>query len=88
VSAARTKRTEFGHGFRTVEKRKGWSNDGYEVRVLRVWERVLGAPGEHEPDEDQIMCPNCGSARVEPDHFDPDEPVENPFEEPEEGHGT
>jgi hypothetical protein len=25
---------------------------------------------------------------VEPHHFDPDEPVENPFEEPEEGHGT
>jgi DNA-directed RNA polymerase subunit RPC12/RpoP len=41
-----------------------------------------------DPEEDQIMCPNCGSARVEPDHFDPDEPVENPFEEPEEGHGT
>jgi len=41
-----------------------------------------------DPEEDQIMCPNCGSARVEPDHFDPDEQVENLFEEPEEGHGT
>jgi DNA-directed RNA polymerase subunit RPC12/RpoP len=41
-----------------------------------------------DPEEDHIMCPNCGSARVEPDHFDPDEPVENPFEEPAEGYGT
>ena len=41
-----------------------------------------------DPEEDQIMCPNCGSARVELHHFDPDEPVENPFEEPEEGYGA
>ena len=41
-----------------------------------------------DPEEDQIMCPNCGSARVEPHHFDPDELVENPFEEPEEGYGV
>ena len=41
-----------------------------------------------DPEEDQIMCPNCGSARVEPHHFDPDELVENPFEEPEEGYGA
>ena len=36
-----------------------------------------------DPEEDQIRCPMCGSARIEPDHFDPDEPVVNPFEEPE-----
>jgi DNA-directed RNA polymerase subunit RPC12/RpoP len=41
-----------------------------------------------DPEEDQIRCPNCGSYRVEPDHFDPDEPLENPFEEPDqEGYG-
>ena len=33
--------------------------------------------------ESQIRCPNCGSARIEPDHFDPNEPVENPLKEPE-----
>jgi len=33
--------------------------------------------------ESQIRCPNCGSARIEPDHFDPNEPIENPLEEPE-----
>jgi uncharacterized OB-fold protein len=38
-----------------------------------------------DPEEDQIRCPNCGSYYIEPDHFDPDEPVENPFEETEEG---
>jgi DNA-directed RNA polymerase subunit RPC12/RpoP len=38
-----------------------------------------------DPEEDQIRCPNCGSYYVEPDHFDPDEPVENLFEETEEG---
>ena len=38
--------------------------------------------------EEQIKCPNCGSVRVEPDHFDPDEPVEDPLEETEqEGYG-
>jgi DNA-directed RNA polymerase subunit RPC12/RpoP len=35
-------------------------------------------------DQDQIRCPNCGSAYIEPDHFDPDEPVESLIEEPEE----
>ncbi len=35
-----------------------------------------------DPEEDQIRCPNCGSARIEPDHFDPDEPLEDPFEPP------
>lgn len=41
-----------------------------------------------DPEEDQILCPKCGSARIEPDHFDPDEPVINPFEESEEeGYG-
>jgi DNA-directed RNA polymerase subunit RPC12/RpoP len=39
-----------------------------------------------DPEEDQIRCPNCGSYHIEPDHFDPDEPVENPFEETEEGY--
>ncbi len=34
--------------------------------------------------EGQIRCPNCGSYRVEPDHFDPDEPLEILVEEPEE----
>jgi hypothetical protein len=33
--------------------------------------------------EEQIRCPNCGSALVEPDHFDPNEPIEEPIEEPE-----
>ncbi len=28
-----------------------------------------------EPEEGQIACPNCGSYLVEPDHFDPDEPL-------------
>lgn len=38
--------------------------------------------------EDQIKCPNCGSYRVETDHFDPDEPLEILDEEPErEGQG-
>lgn len=36
-----------------------------------------------DPEEDQIRCPNCGSERVEPDHFDPDEPLENPLEGPD-----
>ncbi len=41
-----------------------------------------------EPEEDQIRCPKCGSALVEPDHFDPNEPVESLLEEPEqEGYG-
>ena len=39
-------------------------------------------------DQDQIRCPNCGSGRIEPDHFDPDEPLEDLVEEPErEGYG-
>ena len=41
-----------------------------------------------DPEEDQIRCPNCGSYRVETDHFDPDEPLEILDEEPErEGQG-
>jgi DNA-directed RNA polymerase subunit RPC12/RpoP len=40
-----------------------------------------------DPEEDQIMCPSCGSYRVEPDHFDPDELVEDPLDKPEEGDG-
>jgi DNA-directed RNA polymerase subunit RPC12/RpoP len=40
-------------------------------------------------DQEQIRCPKCGSARVEPDHFDPDEPLEELLEEPEEeGYGV
>ena len=34
-------------------------------------------------DQDQVRCPDCGSALVEPDHFDPNEPVEDLLEEPE-----
>ena len=33
-----------------------------------------------DPEEDQIRCPNCGSALIEPDHFAPDEPVVNPLD--------
>ncbi|HZY56483.1 MAG TPA: hypothetical protein VFE09_01645 [Rubrobacteraceae bacterium] len=33
-----------------------------------------------DPEEDQIRCPNCGSALIEPDHFDPDEPVVDPLD--------
>ncbi len=40
-----------------------------------------------DPEEDQLRCPKCGSDLIEPDHFDPDEPVESPFDEPEEGYG-
>lgn len=34
--------------------------------------------------EDVLACPKCGSTRVELDHFDPDEPVEELVEENEE----
>ncbi len=37
-----------------------------------------------DPEEDQIGCPNCGSARLEPYEFDPDGPVDNPLEGPDE----
>ena len=37
-----------------------------------------------DPEEDQVLCPNCGSSRMEPYAFDPDAPTVNPFE-PEEG---
>lgn len=33
--------------------------------------------------EEEILCPRCGSNRVEPDPFDPDAPVENPMEPPD-----
>ncbi len=40
-----------------------------------------------EVEKDEIRCPKCGSAQVEPDHFDPNEPLVNPLEDPEdEGH--
>jgi Zn finger protein HypA/HybF involved in hydrogenase expression len=52
-----------------------------ETRLqCRVCEGVFS---EHEvrlkvvdPDEDEVLCPNCGSARMEPYPFDPDAPVE------------
>ncbi|CAA9444083.1 MAG: hypothetical protein AVDCRST_MAG37-1646 [uncultured Rubrobacteraceae bacterium] len=33
-----------------------------------------------ESEEDEIRCPNCGSAQVETDHFDPNEPLVDPRE--------
>jgi ribosomal protein S27AE len=49
-----------------------------------------GVFSEHEiglnpvdPEEDQVLCPNCGSARLEPYPFDPDAPVEELVEEEE-----
>ena len=50
--------------------------------------RVCGGVfSEHEvrlkvvdPEEDQVQCPNCGSSRMEPYVFDPDAPIEDPFE--------
>ena len=36
-----------------------------------------------DPEEDQILCPNCGSSRMEPYAFDPDAPMENPLEREE-----
>ena len=56
--------------------------------VCRVCERVFS---EHEvrlkavdPETDELQCPNCGSARMEPYAFDPDAPTENPLEREEE----
>lgn len=54
--------------------------------------RVCGTVfSEHEarlkledPEEDEMQCPSCGSARVEPYALDPDGPVDNPFEDDEE----
>lgn len=37
-----------------------------------------------DPEEDEVLCPNCGSSRMEPYAFDPDAPTENPFESGEE----
>ena len=52
--------------------------------VCRVCEGVFS---EHEvrlkvidPEEDQVQCPNCGSSRLEPYLFDPNAPIEDPFE--------
>jgi rubredoxin len=52
--------------------------------VCRVCGRVFS---EHQlqlkavdPEEDQILCPNCGSSRMEPYSFDPDALMENPLE--------
>lgn len=56
--------------------------------VCRVCDTVFS---EHEvrlklvdPEEDEMKCPNCNSARIEPYAHDPDGPVENPFEDSEE----
>jgi hypothetical protein len=38
-----------------------------------------------DPEEDQVQCPNCGSSRMEPYAFDPDGPMDNPFEKEDEG---
>lgn len=54
--------------------------------------RVCGTVfSEHEarlkledPEEDEILCPKCGSSRVDPYALDPDGPVDNPFENDEE----
>ena len=55
--------------------------------VCRVCGRVFS---EHQlqlkavdPEEDQILCPNCGSSRMEPYSFDPDALMENPLEREE-----
>jgi hypothetical protein len=55
--------------------------------VCRVCEGVFS---EHQvqlkvvdPEEDQVQCPNCGSSRMELYAFDPDAPMENPFEQEE-----
>lgn len=37
-----------------------------------------------DPEEDEMQCPDCDSARIEPYALDPDGPVEDPFEDSEE----
>ena len=72
-------------GYVFVEQRESKERRMSETRlVCRVCDCVFS---EHEvrlkvvdPEEDQVQCPNCGSARMEPYVFDPDGPVENPFE--------
>lgn len=56
--------------------------------VCRVCGKVFS---EHEarlkaidPEEDEMQCPNCGSARIEAYALDPDGPVDNPFADEEE----
>lgn len=41
-----------------------------------------------DPEEGRIRCPNCGSTRLEPYEFDPDGPVDNPLEGPNEEEGA
>jgi DNA-directed RNA polymerase subunit RPC12/RpoP len=36
-----------------------------------------------DPEEDQIQCPKCGSARVDTYAFDPEAPVEESVKEEE-----
>ncbi|MGB3681220.1 MAG: hypothetical protein WA990_01915 [Rubrobacteraceae bacterium] len=38
-----------------------------------------------DPEEDEMQCPNCSSARVEPYALDPEGPVDSPFEDEEPG---
>ncbi len=72
-------------GVYSVEQRERKERCMSETRlVCRVCEGVFS---EHEvrlkvidPEEDQVQCPNCGSSRIEPYVFDPDAPMEDPFE--------
>jgi len=47
--------------------------------------RVAVVDPQQDAPGDQILCPSCGFARIEPDPFDPDAPLENPLEPPDEG---
>jgi hypothetical protein len=72
-------------GYIFVEQRESKERRMSETRlVCRVCEGVFS---EHavrlkvvDPEEDQVQCPNCGSSRMEPYVFDPDAPVDDPFE--------
>ena len=67
--------------------------EGARVSETRLACRVCdGVFSEHQvrlktvdPEEDQVQCPNCGSSRMEPYAFDPDGPMDNPFEKEDEG---
>lgn len=36
-----------------------------------------------DPGDDEMQCPNRGSARVDPYALDPDGPADNPFDDEE-----
>lgn len=36
--------------------------------------------GDVDIDEADLACPKCGSTRVEPYHFDPNEPIVSPLD--------